>query len=89
MRLMVQFVKSPTYDSSTEELTYSDGVWEREVDFENYQVGRSGWFRKRWAVYKFAGADTAALGGGTVWYDRVSSLFETEYEAIKFLMEEL
>ena len=64
-------------------LTYVNGTWEREVNCRWFHVAKSGWFRKQWAVYRFAGADTAALGTGAVWYDRVSTFFDNEYEAIK------
>ena len=73
-------------------LQYINGSWERAIDLRLYHVGEIGqWFRPNtWAVFRFAGADTAALGGGTCWYDQITKELDSEREAIVYMsrMEE-
>jgi hypothetical protein len=73
---------------SVDGLQYTNLGWERELDCRQFHVQRKRrWFRSdQWAVFRFAGADTAAIGGGAVWFDRVSPWYDSEQRAIRFMM---
>lgn len=82
MRFVVTF---PQKMVSCNDVQYINGGWMREVNFRSFFIQRIGFWKKQWVVQIFTGADTAALGGGTCYYDEFSPRFDSEYYAIKFL----
>jgi hypothetical protein len=89
----VTVVFNKELDTFIDDVQLVKGTWtrcrQRDYKIFHIQEENSGWLwwsKPVWVIKEFAGADTAAIGGGAVWYDTVET-FDSEADAVLALRD--